>query len=150
MAGSARGSHSEFRARVIRAVRRIPVGRVATYGDVARLAGRPRAWRAVGTIMRTCAEPAVPCHRVIASGGRLGGYGGNEAMKRALLLAEGIMVGNGRVRQFRTVRWAASADGSSRLRRAKPASPKRAQASREGGAASAARSGRLRRAKQRG
>ena len=73
-------------------VRRIPPGRVATYGDVAALAGRPRAARAVGNIMRTCARPDVPCHRVIAAGGRLGGYGGNEMLKRALLAAEGVTV----------------------------------------------------------
>ena len=70
-------------------VRRIPPGRVATYGDVAALAGQPRAARAVGNIMRGCGRPDVPCHRVIAAGGRLGGYGGNEALKRALLAAEG-------------------------------------------------------------
>jgi methylated-DNA-[protein]-cysteine S-methyltransferase len=105
MAASARGSLSEFRARVIRLVRRIPVGRVATYGDVAQAAGRPRAWRAVGSIMRTCGEPGVPCHRVIASGGRLGGYGGEETLKAALLRAEGLTVVGGRVRQFGTVRW---------------------------------------------
>jgi O-6-methylguanine DNA methyltransferase len=105
MPASAHGSLSEFRARVIRAVRRIPPGRVATYGDVAGVAGKPRAWRAVGTIMRTCHEPGVPCHRVIASAGRVGGYGGNEAMKAALLRAEGLLVTNGRVRQFAAVRW---------------------------------------------
>lgn len=104
MPGSGRASHSDFRTRVLRAVRRIPAGRVATYGDVAKAAGRPRAWRAVGTIMRTCDQPGVPCHRVIGSGGRLGGYGGNEAMKAALLRAEGLSVANGRVRQFRVVR----------------------------------------------
>ncbi|TDI20880.1 MAG: MGMT family protein [Acidobacteria bacterium] len=60
-----------FEARVLAVVRRIPSGRVATYGDIAALAGRPRAWRAVGTIMRTCRFPTVPCHRVIAAGGRL-------------------------------------------------------------------------------
>mgnify|MGYP001056579873 CR=1 FL=1 len=47
-----------FRQRVIYAVRRIPAGRVATYGDIAALAGSPRAWRAVGTIMRECRDPA--------------------------------------------------------------------------------------------
>ncbi len=91
---------------MLSAVRRIPVGRVATYGDVARLAGRPRAWRAVGTIMRTCTDPGVPCHRVIASGGRLGGYGGSEGLKRALLQAEGVVVANGRIRGFREIRYA--------------------------------------------
>ena len=66
-------------------MQRIPVGRVATYGDVAALAGRPGAARAVGNIMRGCSRPDVPCHRVIAANGRLGGYGGNESLKRALL-----------------------------------------------------------------
>lgn len=79
-----------FTARVLAIVRRIPPGRITTYGDVARLAGHPGAARAVGNIMRECHHPDVPCHRVIAAGGRLGGYGGQEVLKRALLIAEGI------------------------------------------------------------
>jgi O-6-methylguanine DNA methyltransferase len=90
---------------VLSVVRRIPPGRVATYGDVAELAGRPRAWRAVGNIMRDCRDPHVPCHRVIASGGRLGGYGGNIGLKRELLKAEGIMVMGSRVGRFAELRW---------------------------------------------
>ncbi len=86
--------------RVLSAVRRIPPGRVATYGDVARAAGAPRAARAVGNIMRTVRVPGLPCHRVIAAGGRLGGYGGSEALKRALLVAEGVIVSGTRVRDF--------------------------------------------------
>ena len=66
-----------------------PPGRVATYGDVAAAAGKPRAARAVGNIMKGCRVPGVPCHRVVAAGGRLGGYGGSEGLKRALLGAEG-------------------------------------------------------------
>jgi O-6-methylguanine DNA methyltransferase len=93
-----------FAARVLSVVRRIPAGRVATYGDVAALAGRPRAGRAVGNIMRGCG-PGVPAHRVIAAGGRLGGYGGNEVLKRALLVAEGIVVSGSRVRNLDEVRW---------------------------------------------
>jgi O-6-methylguanine DNA methyltransferase len=85
---------------VLAAVRRIPPGRVATYGDVAAAAGVPRAARAVGNIMKGCRVPGVPCHRVIAAGGKLGGYGGSEAMKRALLAAEGIVVSGTRIRQF--------------------------------------------------
>jgi methylated-DNA-[protein]-cysteine S-methyltransferase len=88
----------DFTTRVLGAVRRIPPGRVATYGDVARMAGRPLAARAVGNIMRTCRRPDVPCHRVIAAGGRLGGYGGNEQVKRALLRAEGIPFRGSRVK----------------------------------------------------
>ena len=87
----------DFTARVLSVVRRIPPGRVATYGDVAALAGRPRAARAVGNIMRDCGRADVPCHRVIAAGGRLGGYGGNEMLKRALLVAEGVAVRGARV-----------------------------------------------------
>src|SRR5689334_4831127 len=94
-----------FGARVLMVVRRIPPGRVATYGDVAAMAGRPRAARAVGNIMRDCRRGDVPCHRVIAAGGRLGGYGGREAMKRALLAAEGILVSGTRVRDLDRVRW---------------------------------------------
>lgn len=89
-----------FQARVLSAVRRIPPGRVATYGDVARAAGAPRAARAVGNIMRTSRMPGLPYHRVIAAGGRLGGYGGNEALKRALLAAEGVQVSGKRIRDF--------------------------------------------------
>lgn len=94
-----------FTARVLNAVRRIPPGRVCTYGGIAVLAGRPRAWRAVGNIMATCDAPGTPCHRVVAAGGRLGGYGGNPAMKRALLAAEGVIVAGSRIRGWRQVQW---------------------------------------------
>ena len=87
----------DFTARVLSVVRRIPPGRVATYGDVARLAGRPRAARAVGNIMKGCGRPDIPAHRVIAAGGRLGGYGGNESMKRGLLAAEGVVLRGARI-----------------------------------------------------
>src|SRR5580704_7651243 len=94
-----------FSARVLSLVRRIPPGRVATYGDVAAMAGRPRAARAVGNIMRGCSRPDIPCHRVIAAGGRLGGYGGRELLKRALLAAEGVTIAGSRVRELARVRW---------------------------------------------
>jgi O-6-methylguanine DNA methyltransferase len=96
---------SDFPARVLSIVRRIPAGRVATYGDVARLAGAPRAARAVGTVMRKCRDPRVPCHRVIAAGGGLGGYGAFLQVKRDLLRSEGLEVGRTRVRRFAEVRW---------------------------------------------
>jgi O-6-methylguanine DNA methyltransferase len=96
---------SPFVQRVLIVVRRIPVGRVATYGDVAALAGQPRAARAVGNIMRDCRRPDVPCHRVIAAGGRLGGYGGSEALKRSLLAAEGVIVSGSKVRELDRVTW---------------------------------------------
>ena len=102
---------SQFGSRVLAVVRRIPAGCVATYGDVARLAGRPRAARAVGNIMRGCGRPDVPCHRVIAAGGRLGGYGGSEGLKRSLLIAERIIVVGARVRDLDGVRWRPRARG---------------------------------------
>jgi O-6-methylguanine DNA methyltransferase len=94
-----------FTNRVLSVVRRIPPGRVATYGEVAALAGRPRAARAVGNIMRTCQRRDVPCHRVIAAGGRLGGYGGSEFLKRSLLVAEGVVVSGSRIRDLSRALW---------------------------------------------
>ena len=94
-----------FRGRVLAAVRRIPPGRVATYGDIAAAAGSPRASRAVGNIMRECKAAGVPCHRVIAAGGRLGGFGGSVQLKRDLLRAEGIPVSGTRIREFAARRW---------------------------------------------
>jgi len=96
---------TDFTTRVLATVRRIPVGKVSTYGDVAVFAGRPGAARAVGNIMRDCKARDVPCHRVIAAAGRLGGFGGATALKRALLQAEGILVRGERIRNFEDCRW---------------------------------------------
>ena len=98
-----------FANRVLSIVKRIPSGQVATYGDVAAAAGQPRAARAVGNIMRACSGIGVPCHRVVAANGMLGGYGGNEGLKRSLLRAEGLIVGTRRIRNFRDRRWKPSA-----------------------------------------
>lgn len=89
-----------FKSRVIQVLRKIPPGRVATYGDVAALAGRPRAARAVGNLMRTIRIPGLPYHRVVAAGGRVGGYGAFPQMKVSLLAAEGVVITRGRIRQF--------------------------------------------------
>src|SRR5687767_15419479 len=94
-----------FQRRVLSIVRRIPSGRVATYGDIAELAGAPRAARAVGTVMRDCRDPGVPCHRVIAAGGGLGGFGGSLHIKRERLRLEGLDVGLTRIRRFAEARW---------------------------------------------
>ena len=76
---------SDFTRRVLTVVRRIPSGRVATYGDVAAMAGRPRAARAVGNIMKTCGLRDVPCHRVIRSTGVIGQYRWGSERKAALI-----------------------------------------------------------------
>ena len=96
-----------FQRRVLTSVRRVPAGRVATYGDIAALAGAPRASRAVGNILRGCADPAVPCHRIVGAGGALGGFGRNLQLKRELLRAEGIETGMSRIRRFDSVHWRA-------------------------------------------
>ena len=93
-----------FERKVLMVVSRIPAGRVTTYGDVARMAGRPGAARAVGNILREANRPGLPYHRVIAAGGRLGGYS-NLALKRSLLAAEGLAVTPARVIGFSRIRW---------------------------------------------
>jgi methylated-DNA-[protein]-cysteine S-methyltransferase len=81
---------SAFTARVREVVRAIPRGETLSYGQVAARAGSPRAARAVGQVMATNpVPPLVPCHRVLASGGALGGYGGGLPLKRRLLECEG-------------------------------------------------------------
>lgn len=95
-----------FTRKVLHVLRRIPSGRVATYGDVAVLAGRPGAARAVGQIMARADEPGLPYHRVVAAGGRLGGFGRSPQLKAQLLSAEGLTLRRGRVVGFAKVRWA--------------------------------------------
>jgi O-6-methylguanine DNA methyltransferase len=107
-------ARASFTNRVLSAVKRVPPGRVATYGDIAAAAGKPRAARAVGNIMRECRTPGVPCHRVIAAAGRLGGYGGNLELKRALLRAEGVLVSASRIKQFEEKRWSRAPGPKSR------------------------------------
>lgn len=80
-----------FQRRVLGQCRRIPAGRVVTYGELARRAGRPRAARAVGQTMASNPVPLIiPCHRVVASGGGLGGFSaeGGPGLKRRLLAHE--------------------------------------------------------------
>lgn len=81
-----------FKERVLRVVKMIPKGRVASYKDVARAAGSPNASRAVGNIMMDNHDPDVPCHRVIRSDGKLGGYngGGTKEKERLLKLEKAI------------------------------------------------------------
>ncbi|HXT71952.1 MAG TPA: MGMT family protein [Vicinamibacterales bacterium] len=100
MAARSAKQADSFRKRVIQVLRRIPPGSVATYGDVAAMAGRPRAARAVGNLMRTITLPGLPYHRVVAAGGRVGGYGAFPQLKVSLLAAEGLTIARGRIRQF--------------------------------------------------
>ncbi len=79
-----------FRRRVLRATARIPYGETATYAEVAGSAGSPRAHRAAGSALGANPIPlVVPCHRVLRTGGALGGYGGGLEVKEQLLRLEG-------------------------------------------------------------
>jgi O-6-methylguanine DNA methyltransferase len=89
---------TDFERDVYRALARIPYGEVVSYRDLAREAGRPNAYRAVGSAMARNALPVIlPCHRVIKNDGRLGFYGDDPAWKERLLALEGVSVREGRV-----------------------------------------------------
>jgi methylated-DNA-[protein]-cysteine S-methyltransferase len=82
---------SDFGRRVLQATASIPFGQTASYGDVARTAGNPKASRAAGRALGANAIPiVVPCHRVIGTSGKLTGYTGGMHRKEALLRLEGI------------------------------------------------------------
>ena len=90
-------SLTNFQRRVYAATRLIPAGSVATYKTLAESIGAPRAYRAVGNALRhNPFAPAVPCHRVLPSDGRIGGFAGGVGpcgrtdKKRAMLEAEGL------------------------------------------------------------
>lgn len=88
--------------------RRIPKSKVATYGDLAYAVGRPRAWRHIGTVMSRNRDPQIPCHRVVRSDGKVGGFGypGGTLEKIKRLQKEGIVVNNSKInlRRFRIKR----------------------------------------------
>lgn len=83
-----------FRLRALRAIDRIPYGQTRSYTQIATSAGNERAVRAAGTACGSNPIPiVVPCHRVLRSGGALGGYGGGLPMKESLLELEGVLEG---------------------------------------------------------
>lgn len=82
---------TRFQQSIWRALLRIPAGRTSTYAELAAAAGHPRAVRAAGSACGANPIPVlVPCHRVVASGGRLGGFSGGLDWKRRLLAREGV------------------------------------------------------------
>ena len=81
-----------FRAKVLHQIARIPYGETRSYKEMAEDAGSPRAFRAAGSACGSNPIPiVVPCHRVLASGGKLGGYGGGLPAKKYLLRLEGVL-----------------------------------------------------------
>jgi len=80
-----------FRVDVLAALETVPFGRTVSYGELAAMAGRPKAFRAVGTTMgQNPIAVIVPCHRVLRAGGEIGHYGGGVAAKQWLLDREGF------------------------------------------------------------
>jgi methylated-DNA-[protein]-cysteine S-methyltransferase len=89
---------TDFERNVYRALAKVPYGQALSYRDLATAAGRPNAYRAVGSAMARNALPVIlPCHRVIKNDGRLGFYGDDPAWKERLLALEGVRVVGGRV-----------------------------------------------------
>jgi methylated-DNA-[protein]-cysteine S-methyltransferase len=83
---------SGFRQRVLREIDRIPFGETRSYTEMAAGAGNPRAVRAAGSACGSNPIPIiVPCHRVLRTGGALGGYGGGLPLKKELLKLEGVL-----------------------------------------------------------
>lgn len=89
--GALKQGGTDFQRAVLREMMKIPYGEVKSYGEIALVAGYPRAARAVGTVCRNNKYPIIiPCHRVVGSNG-LGGYAFGLAMKRELLKIEGVI-----------------------------------------------------------
>lgn len=79
-----------FKSKVLKVVSAIPRGKTLSYKEVARRAGTPQAYRAVGNIMSQNYDPRVPCHRVIRSDGKVGGYNRGAKKKIQILRKEGV------------------------------------------------------------
>lgn len=77
-----------FREVVFEIVKKIPQGATKTYQEVATEAGSPKAYRAVGNILNTNYDPTIPCHRVIRSDGKTGGYNRGAEAKKNILTQE--------------------------------------------------------------
>ena len=89
-----------FKEKVYKITRNIPKGKVATYGQIAKLAGNKKAARAVGALMRVNPDaPHTPCHRVVSADGSLTGYSGKGGIKqkKLMLVREGIVFNNDKV-----------------------------------------------------
>src|ERR687892_1908577 len=82
---------SHIKDEVYKMLLKIPAGKVSTYGDIAKALGHPKAARLIGRILHENPNPVViPCHRVVHSNGKIGGYAHGSEKKRRLLEEEGI------------------------------------------------------------
>lgn len=97
----------KFKEKVYQICSSIPKGKVATYGQIAKLVGKPKAARAVGVFMKNNPDaPTVPCHRVVASDGKLTGYSGVGGItkKKQMLILEGVSFKKNKV-DLTTSKW---------------------------------------------
>lgn len=95
--------NSKFNQNCYRLLKKIPLGRVTTYKEIAR-ALSSKGYRAVGNAMgRNPNAPQVPCHRVVCSDGRIGGYAFGPKRKIDILRREGVEILDGRVKDFKAV-----------------------------------------------
>ncbi len=79
-----------FQEKVFDIVKKIPKGKVLTYKEIAKLIGKPKSFRAVGNALHKNYDPNIPCHRVIRSDGKTGGYNRGSEKKRELLKKEKV------------------------------------------------------------
>lgn len=89
-----------FEEDVYAACSKIRKGRVSTYGEIAKVAGRPGAARAVGNVLNKNRDNGVPCHRVVRSDGRVGGFAKGGREKRRMLEKEGVETRKGKIVDF--------------------------------------------------
>ncbi|MGA2418096.1 MAG: MGMT family protein [Candidatus Staskawiczbacteria bacterium] len=95
---------SLFQKKVYEVVIKIPRGEFLSYKQVAEKSGNPKAWRAVGNILNKNRNPEIPCHRVIRSDGKIGGYNKGSKCKEDLLLKEAVIIKGQRVSLPRLLR----------------------------------------------
>jgi methylated-DNA-[protein]-cysteine S-methyltransferase len=91
---------------VYKLVAMVPEGKVTTYGELARAAGKPKASRLIGQILNRNPNPiVVPCHRVVKSNGDVGGYAYGSSAKSKLLTKEGVTISKGKIVDFGNTRY---------------------------------------------
>ena len=80
---------TDFEVKVLKEVLKIPLGQTRTYKQIAQNINKPRAWRAVGNVLKKNPFPLfIPCHRVVGSGGKLGGYALGRNLKKEFIKLE--------------------------------------------------------------
>jgi methylated-DNA-[protein]-cysteine S-methyltransferase len=95
---------SVFETVVLEKIKKIPPGRITTYGLIAKVLNRPGSARAVGNALnKNPFAPVVPCHRVVKSNGQIGGYNEGTDKKIKLLKQEGIKIKNNRIEDFKNI-----------------------------------------------